>query len=109
LALSNTENEFGAKEKVTSRGAKQRYQDTIGNGQVFITTYNRTTKDCGFSASEQVRIWMEPLTVARELIQSNCDGPMITKTKLGQIVHGMINSCQEGVDSVAIVNTLLRR
>jgi hypothetical protein len=94
--LSNTENEFGAKEKVTSGGAKQRFQDfedkrcaPVGNWvspptnkrdnqlsmlltrQIlgfdlpnfigdskewpsFITTYNRTTKDCGFSTSENM-------------------------------------------------------
>jgi hypothetical protein len=47
----------------------------------------------------------QSLTVAQEVIQPNCDGPMMTKTEFEWIVHGMINSCQEGVDSVAIVNT----
>jgi hypothetical protein len=44
-------------------------------------------------------------TIAREMFQPTCEEPMMTKTKLGWIVHRMITNSGTSLESVAFVKT----
>jgi hypothetical protein len=61
------------------------------------------------TANAEPKIMLGPdnqnLTVARKVFQPTCKGPMMTKTKLGWIVHGVIRNSRTSLDSVAFVNT----